>query len=233
MRNDPWYPNHYSQPLLLGTHWKKHANQISSNIIKYPTISHWNCIQHTVIRAFDLSTPVLPHTIMIYISGSLWNFPTANLLVQRIPQLAMKHGWQQFAIRESQAERPPAQSVKVLAPGPVGKPSRRDDLGWNQTCSGWFMRIGILFGRYVTNLIWFWLRMCLKRLTPQLWLFWSGKWERRALPLKLGPWHSCNRWTCFYCIWHFTTRWKLRDINNRTWQPWHAMTSLATYPKRG
>jgi hypothetical protein len=70
-------------------------------------------------------------------------------------------------------------------------------------------------------------------LTPQLWLFWSGKWERRALPLKLGPWHSCNRWTCFYCIWHFTTRWKLRDINNRTWQPWHAMTSLATYPKRG
>ena len=41
----------------------------------------------------------------------------------------MKHGWQQFAIRESQAERPPAQSVKVLAPGPVGKPSRRDDLG--------------------------------------------------------------------------------------------------------
>ena len=52
MRNDPWYPNHYSQPLLLGTHWKKHANQISSNIIKYPIISHWNCIQHTVIRAF-------------------------------------------------------------------------------------------------------------------------------------------------------------------------------------
>ena len=170
---------------------------------------------------------------MIYISGSLWNFPTADLLVQRIPQLAMNHGWQ-FAIWESQAERPPAQSVKVLAPGPAGKPSRRDDLGWNQTCYGWFMRIGILFGRYVTNLIWCWLRMCLKRLTPQLWLFWSGKWElSQKLPLKLGPWHSCNRWTCFYCIWHFTTRWKLRDISNRTWQPWHAMTSLATYPKRG